>query len=613
MAVVAVVVLGSVAALALTGVAILRAGTQLQAARQELVSARRALTDGDLSAAQEGFGAARDRFVDASEAADGGPTWLPLLGNNLRATSAIASSGAHLSTAGVGMTGAILGLPEGLDSLAPEGGRLPLGVYASLQEAAATARAEGDAAEGAIVGAPETWLVPPVRDARWDAEALTVEAAQVLRSADALLGAVPVFAGADGPRRYLVLAENPAELRSTGGLWGAYSILTLEGGRPTFGSTAPSYSLPTVTPDELPAPNPEYAEHYNRFGGAASWHNLNMTPDFPSAARAAIANYEAATGRPVDGVIVADPFALEEMLRVTGPMQVQGAGIRIDADNVVDFTTNRAYTTFEGDPLYRKEALGGTATQVLQRFLEMPRNGIGKIKAITRAAAAGHLKFYSAHDAVQRRLEEAGISTGVPTEGDVVGVFVNNGSGSKIDYYAERSVAYDVVLGEGGRSEATLTTTIANEAPKKGLPRYVLGPFIDGADAGEQWPYVTVACVRCEAIDARRDGEPVPVVSGSELGLHWYRDQMRIAAGGTASLAVDWRAEGAWEGDDDGGRYRLTVLGQNTIRPTELQITIQTPTGTDVVWTSEPMAVEAGTATWEGTAGARTILEVRFR
>ena len=43
-----------------------------------------------------------------------------------------------------------------------------------------------------------------------------------------------------------------------------------------------------VSIDEIPDPNPDYREIYDPFGGAASWHNMNMTPDFPSAARAAL-------------------------------------------------------------------------------------------------------------------------------------------------------------------------------------------------------------------------------------------------------------------------------------------------------------------------------------
>jgi hypothetical protein len=68
-----------------------------------------------------------------------------------------------------------------------------------------------------------------------------------------------------------------------------------------------------------------------------------------------------------------------------------------------------------------------------------------------------------------------------------------------------------------------------------------------------------------------------------------------------------------WQGNGSGGIYRLVFLGQPTIQPTDLRVSITSPPGTDVVWTNEPMALDGPTAVWQGTTTARTMLEVRFR
>ena len=44
---------------------------------------------------------------------------------------------------------------------------------------------------------------------------------------------LPAILGWDGPRRYLVLTQNPAELRPTGGFTGSYGIVTFDRGRLT--------------------------------------------------------------------------------------------------------------------------------------------------------------------------------------------------------------------------------------------------------------------------------------------------------------------------------------------------------------------------------------------
>ena len=77
---------------------------------------------------------------------------------------------------------------------------------------------------------------------------------------------------------------------------------------------------------------------------------MNMTPDILRRQRSPLANYALGEGEHLDGVFVVDPFALQALLEVTGPIRVPGAGL-ITADNVVDVTTNRVYTDAPGrDP-----------------------------------------------------------------------------------------------------------------------------------------------------------------------------------------------------------------------------------------------------------------------
>lgn len=580
---------------------------------------RRALFAGDLGKATEAFARAEVRFRSADTRAHGLvariASWTPLIGDDVDIAAALGTAGTHLAGGALEITDALADLPDGVGALAPSGGRLPIGSYTSLVAASASARAEAEAAEAALDAAPSTALLPPVLEARWTAEAQVDDVLRSFEAAELLLRGLPDFAGAGGPRRYLVLASNPAELRGTGGIWGAYAVVTLRGGRPAFSDVAPTQSLPDVSASELSDIDEDYRRNYDEFGGAGSWQNMNMTPDFPSAARAALANYEAGTGIALDGVIAADPFALEAMLAVTGSVPVPATGLRVDETNVVDLTTNVAYRTFTGS-VERKEVLGGVATEVFRRFLSLEGRGLARIKVLAGAVADGHLDVYTRQPEFQRGLDVAGVAGSLvaPENGDVVVVAVNNGSASKIDYYATRKIRYDVTLGGDGEAIASLRTSIRNDAPTTGAPRYVLGPFADGATAGDQIPLWTTWChMPCDLLEATRDGEPIGVVSGSEAGLDWYRDYRTIPAGQTGTLALSWRTEGVWEGNSSGGRYRLTLLGQPTLRPTEVTVTITAPAGTTIAWTSEPMSVTRDTATWHGELESTRELEVRFQ
>jgi hypothetical protein len=374
----------------------------------------------------------------------------------------------------------------------------------------------------------------------------------------------------------------------------------------------PTQTLQDFPPGHIPSPSPDYAANYDQFGGAGSWHNMNATPDFPSAARAALANYAEGQGEQLDGVIAADPFALQAMLSVTGPVDVPLVGT-LRAGNVVDVTTNRAYSSIPGSAT-RKDVLGAAAIRTLDRFLSMHGQGLPRLEALGRSVATGHLRVFTTDDRMQEGLALLKVDGALrPTDGDVFAVTVNNGSGSKIDYYASRSIDYEVRLGGNHEAISTATITLANDAPIDGQPRYVIGPFRDDASAGDQIPILTTSCpATCELVSASRDGDDVTVATGSENGLRSFQDYRTIGAGRTGSLTLKWHADDVWEGNSAAGWYRLTYFGQTTIRPTRLRIVIHVPDGTRIVWTSEPMMVDGSTATWEGTPNGTMRLALRF-
>ena len=150
----------------------------------------------------------------------------------------------------------------------------------------------------------------PVARARAEAIDELEESRKLIGSARVLADTLPAFAGASGPRRYLFFAENPAELRGTGGLWGAFSMVQAREGRFRVSRFRPTQTLPILPPERVAVPFPEYRENYGQYGAPGYWLNVNMTPDFPSASRAALSAWEASGRPPLDGVITADPFAL---------------------------------------------------------------------------------------------------------------------------------------------------------------------------------------------------------------------------------------------------------------------------------------------------------------
>ncbi len=603
--------------LGLTAMATIGIRNDLADGRSSLQQGRRAMTSGQLDPATRRFADAKSKFEDASQATHQGLAGLlgsvPVLGRNIDVAQGVADAGVELSMAGTDLVGAVHTLPSGLGSLAPQDGALPLASIDAVKSGLDSAARHAEAARRAIDATPDSLLVAPVSQARFEAQRQVSEAADTLRAADLLVRGLPTFAGANGPKRYFFVAESPAEQRGTGGIWGAYSIATVEDGRFTFAPFKPIESLPVVPPGGVPAPNPDYARNYDQYGGAGYWQDMNMTPDFPSAARAVLGTWEVLHDEQLDGVISADPFALKELLAVTGPAQVPGLGVTIDAENVVRFAANQAYIRYQGTSGLRKAVLGRVAGTTFQRFLAMSQHGIGRLRAVANAAAGGHLKIYSTDPTFQRGLELAHADGGFSESGgDLLSVVVNSRSGSKVDYYASRSIDYDVQLGGQGEAISTTTMTLKNDAPTRRIPGHVTVPLIKGAP-GDNVSLTTFSCVNpCGLVSATRDGTEIGMRVGSELGYPWFQDFSTVPAGATRVLKVVTHERDVWQGSGAAGSYQLTILNQTTVTPTTYRVSIHAPAGTRIAWTSEPMQVEGGTAVWRGTPQARTVLEIQF-
>ena len=618
-------VLGLLAAAAL-GWALLAIGPALGVARDLRTGAdamrqgRAMLARGDLEGAGDAFGRGELVFARAREDIGGpvlGPTRvIPLLGRNTRTVTAIAAGGGLLATGARQVVEVTAGLPGGLRAFAPVGGAIPTEPIEALAPALAAAASRAARAEELLAAAPATWLAGPVAGARAEYAAALEDSARALRSGAALADALPRFLGADGPATYFFGAQNPAELRGTGGLLGSYAIVRISDGRLSFSRFSPVFELPNADVDDIEPPNPDYADRYDYFGGAGFWRNTNLTPDFPSAATAIARLYAATVGqRELDGVIFADPYTLAALLELSGPLDVPGYG-EVTGGEMVDLLTNLTYAEFAGDNAERDRFFGDVAARALAGFLERGplRRPAAAARTLSRMVGEGHLLLWSADPHVQAALETAGASGGLlQPEGDYLSVVGNNSGGNKLDYYAARRITYEIDLDAAGSAQAELAVELTNDAPDEGLHSNVIGPT-STAEAGENYTWFNVFTAPLWTLRGGTvDAEPVEVSEEHELGLQVLARTVRVPSRQSRTLAYGLVAEDAWEGTATGGSYHLTVQGQPTMRPTVFHLVVDVPDGMDVTTMPDGASVSDGRVTWEGELGTLHTFEVAFR
>ena len=475
------------------------------------------VTDGDPAAEQTL--AELQRTTRAARAETDDPGWwlgahAPLVGDDLAAVQTVAVALDDLCRDGLPPLMRSAGVVDA-GSVVRRVGRLDLGPLRrsapDLAAAHAAVRRANDRIAGIGIGGltgPVHAAVTTLKDDLGRAESVTGIAARTA----ALL---PPMLGADRPRTHLVLFQNPAELRATGGMPGAFVVIRADRGKIQIADQGTATGLRRFARPVFDLDAADRALYSDRLGKFPA--DVNLTPDFPTAAALAREMYRKRTGRTVDGVLATDPVALSYLLRVIGPVPVAG-GTDLTAANAVRVLLSDVYAR-DVSSAEQDRYFGAAAEAVFQAVVRRPLPPAKLVAALGRAAGERRLLVWSAHPA-ENELLAGTVLTGVLPTADgtrpTVGIFLNDGSGAKLGYYLTQAADLTVARGcrADRRREMTLRVTLGSTAPKSGLARSVLGLGL----AGDPYTVRTVVSVYSPTGGAvarmALDGEPVPFGSG---------------------------------------------------------------------------------------------------
>jgi hypothetical protein len=408
--------------------------------------------------------------------------------------------------------------------------------------------------------------------------------------------------GPAGSARYFLAFQNPAELRGTGGLIGEYGVVEASPGGPRLGHVGPFGELDQRVRDGV-ALDPRLPQRYQRFGVGSAFWAVNIPADLPTVGETLVRLYQRSTGRRLDGMIAIDPFAVAEILRVSGPVTV--AGTVLDAGNVVERTLLGAYVRYQGDGDARKRFLEQVARQTMVAFQRsLPVRPVDLVEGLARAARGRHLQLYSADAEAERALLGLGIagSTAAPAGGDYLMPVGVNTAGNKLDAFLQRSLRYQVRLLADGGARASVALTLRNGAPASGLPRYVIGPFGARFRPGQNSQFQTLHVAGAYALArATVDGRPAEVEAQAELGGLSLSQPVDIPAKQAVTLGFDLVRKDAVEVlDGNRIRYRLLLRPQATVRPDLVQVAVSPPPGWRFAATSPGGQVTGAAARWSG-------------
>lgn len=455
------------------------AAQHLQAARAQIANATQAMSDPDAAAV-----AIREIREDAQAAHEltSDPIWwmgsqLPWVGPQLGAVSTIAATLDDISTTTLTPLANVLSTID-LDAFRFEGGGIDLSVFTSIQDAADSAASGMSSASAALNGIDTKPLLRPLREV---VEAAAVQVEDVANAADTLQRTaqlLPTMLGGDEKRTWLLLFQNPAELRSLGGMPGATAVLSAEDGHVSLIEQGDA-NMPRFAEPVIPLDAELQALYGNR--PALFFSGTTILPDFSLAAPLAREMWEREHGTSADGVISLDPIVLSYLLEATGPIEL-ATGEMLTSENAVDLLLNDVYLRYP-DPVEQNLVFAQAAATVFNTLMSGSADPGTILSALGRAADERRLLLWSAQEGEQTILAETTLSGHRPiTDEDAArfGVYLNDGTGSKLGYYldVEPTIVWDRCGPDQVTSEATLTLTLTNTAPADGatsLPGAIAG------------------------------------------------------------------------------------------------------------------------------------------
>jgi len=350
--------------------------------------------------------------------------------------------------------------------------------------------------------------------------------------------------GSDGPRDYLVLFQNNAELRATGGIPGAVALLHVDGGKLSLVQQASSSDFPRADAPVLPLPS----ETEGLYGAITGQYiqDVNLTPLFPLSAQLASEMWKRQFGTTVDGVVSMDPVALSYLMTATGPVTLPTGDV-LTSDNVVPLLLSEAYSRYE-EPAQQDLFFAGTASGVFSAVASGALDPKALVSALARAGDERRIYLWSADAEEQARIAETTLAGELPESTPTqprFGVYLNDGTGAKMDYYLGAKFGVgQAVCRQDGRSTYVVEVTLRNDAPADAatsLPPYVTGDGNFGIPPGQVSTNLAVyAPSEGVFMEAVVDGQPVGVQTATDSGHAVVQLQTTLSPGQSTTIKMSF-------------------------------------------------------------------------
>ncbi|MGP3535442.1 DUF4012 domain-containing protein [Microbacterium sp. RD1] len=559
MGVAAVVVL--VAAVSWVGIRGLMAKNDLEGAQSQIGALKKQALAFDVQGAQSTLDAIAAHTSRAAGLTDD-PVWraaefFPFLGPNLTAVRELAAVTDETID---GVVRPLLSVVSVIDpaSLQPKDGAIDLAPFVAAAEPVARAHASMQRVVTRAEAIPDGDTLGPVRDARAQIVGMLTEISPLLAAMDKLVPLLPTAMGAEGPRYYALMFQNPAEPRALGGAALSFTLIEVDNGKLNLKETVAASTGSFSKYPESVIPIPDGAEVVYPSGEFGTFiAEASARPSFTTAGEMVTETWKRQFGQDLDGVLSIDPIALGYVLRATGPIKI-GKGDILDENSLVPLLLNGVYLRYaDYSPRAANARHDALYARVVSAVFGALTGGDLDAKKLMAALAQGweerRVLFWSAHPEEQTQIADLGLNGEMPATDDSTvraGLYLQDSIGSKLSFYLRQSLtlSHGQCFDDGRtyyRVALDLTNTL-DAAVAPGLPFHITGEWARvGAGVGVNRMTIRLyAPPGARIVGATVDGAPIALEDMHDTDYPVGKTVVEVQPGGRLSLAYYFSLDG---------------------------------------------------------------------
>ncbi len=594
------------------------------------------LKAGRLDTAHANFAAASDSFAQVQS--DLGPRWIehvPVAGRQVRAVDQLATLGASGATLGEDATSILTTIGS-----QTAGGSVNT-LIAKSSPHVLSALTALDQINEIRPQLSTAGLVSPVAT-------VVVRAQRQLDQIDPTLTKISAYSPVlryllSGEHRLVVVSQNSAELRPTGGYAGSYAVLDIGPSGISMERYGDATQLGSSTLQLAPPTGARMSPHYLPFRDANWWI------DFPSSAKTMLSLWN--TIQPAvptaDGIVAIDVVTVQQLLAEFGPIHVAEFNTTFTAANLLPTLTTMIQKDTAGETkaqaASRKDVLTPPSRDLLSKLTHLQSDQILPTAVVLRNLVdQKRVQVYLGDATAQAGVTALGWSGAVAEPQDttdVLGVVNAVVWASKMNIGVHKAIDYQVRLGAGGTATTKLTLTYRKDAsqlltnPRPWFGNYLrvyrpVGTKLTGSTSQRSMTAASAQHKAAIIAPSMRTDEKLPlatIAAGFDLNpgetrVQTYDSTVTHALGAGAGVAIAHMPSTAAVTNTPGlSHYRLLLIKQPDLEDIATTVHVSVPTGWKVVkasawWrstgTTVPVSVHGGVVTFTGPLTSDTVLNV---